>query len=677
MWNNVYGQPAGNTTRRKALHLGLALTIVATGLTAASSPRAAHASLADQFTCTGPASIFNTTTSGALVRRDLTPYSESGAIWGAAKTISTGGWQNFGRLLGGPDGRIYGINSAGLTRYRWTGTAFELVDGKASWVISTNFTAHASGSMRDKITIDERGDFYLVDSTGKLRLHRFDEATRQWTISGRVLDTGWDKYNAIVAAGDGVLYARAAATGHLHRYWIEPESQRVLSNGALIMGVTPWGSYTRGLFSIGGDTVYGIDTAGNLYQHRKGVIRTENEMRATLIGTGWGGYPNVFATSNSCHQGALTSPTKPSTPTQQNSPIAVMQAPPDGTALGTIEYTYVDNIGQVRHGRQTNPDDAASIQWSTLSGLDAYTGKPALVADAQKRVNLLAHQTTSDVRALTQTAPASPSWNAWSNLAGAMKSEPAVVRLSDGSLAVFAIDAAGILWVRQQDGSGGDLMPWRNLGGSGLTGTPLLTAGVDGMATVTVTDSTGAVLTATYRNRALTTALASIGGSGFTGTPAVVLMPGLRMMIIARHDDGTIKNQLQNADGTWPGTWATIETPGIIPVGSPAAVLSSELGRILVVTRTTDGTIHYAWETAPGSAAWQTWNTVPTGEVYTTDPTAFVYERSGGAQVAYVTRTQAGSVRLFAPPTDPTALARSTSAKAPAFEEVKIPQPRR
>ncbi|MEU6206245.1 tachylectin-related carbohydrate-binding protein, partial [Micromonospora musae] len=483
--------------KRSALSIGATLAITAAGLVVPFSQ--ASAAAADAFTCNGPASVFNNNTNGYLYRRDLNNPVTTSYSWGAAKDIGKSGW-SFGRILGGPGGRVYGINSAGMFRYRWTGTGWESVNGSTSWQISTSFTGYATSAFRDKITVDEAGDFYLVDNTGRLRWYRFDEPSRKWVISGKVLDTGWDKYNLVVATSPGVLYARLTADGTLHRYRFDTATERWLIRDKLV-GSSGFSSFTKGLFSAGGDSLFGIQSNGNLLQYRYREDTNTWPVQTQQIGSGWN-YPNVLATTDTCHQGGLTGPAKPSTPTVSNSPLSVLQAPPaPGATLGPIEYVYTDNIGRVVHVRQTNPDDFGSVQTTVVSGNDSYTGKPALIADYQNRINIYAHETTSDIRPLVQSGAGSVSWNAWGNLAGGMRSEPSVVRLSDDSLAVFALDTEGVLWARPQDGNAGDLMPWTRLGGSGLTGTPVVNAGLNGTATVTAIDSTGAVVTATYQNR--------------------------------------------------------------------------------------------------------------------------------------------------------------------------------
>ncbi|MEV6376667.1 tachylectin-related carbohydrate-binding protein [Micromonospora musae] len=654
------------------MSIGAALAITTAGLVVPFSQTSAEA--ADAFTCNGPASVFNNNTNGYLYRRDLNNPVTASYSWGAAKDIGKSGW-TFGRILGGPGGRVYGINSARMFRYRWTGTGWESVNGSTSWQISTSFTGYATSAFRDKITVDEAGDFYLVDNTGRLRWYRFDEPSRKWVISGKVLDTGWDKYNLVVATSPGVLYARLTADGTLHRYRFDTATERWLIRDKLV-GSSGFSSFTKGLFSVGSDTLFGIKADGALVQYRYREDTNTWPVAMDQFGSGWAAFPNVFASTNTCRLTENFSPVVPVTPPAQYSPVMVMQAPPaEGAALGKVELVYVDNIGRVMHGRQ-DPDALGGFtQWTALEAIESSTGRPALVADSAKRVNLFTHQTNGDIRSLTQAEAGSVAWNSWAGQGGAMRSEPSVVQLSDSSMALFALDYDGALWVCPQDGAAGDLLPWTKLGGTGLTGNPVVNAGPDGTATITAIDGTGTVMTATYRNRALTSSFASIGGIGFTGTPAVVVMPGRRFLIFARHTDGTIKQQYQNPDGTWSGTWSPVGIGDITPDGNPAVFLDPNLGRILVVTRTTDNHLYQSWETAQGSRTWGNWDLNGFGNTYLADPTIFSYQNSNGSGLAFYSRDVNGNPAPFVAP-GVIALARKSDAAGPIFIPKQIAQPK-
>lgn len=652
--------------RRKMLRSAVTLAIVANGLTItfASSPAVA----ADSFSCTGAAQFFNSTSAGTLTHRTYATPGRTGGKWTAGTTIGPSGWKQFGRVLGGPDGRVYGIKSEGMFRYRWTGSEWEKIDGLYGRQISSSLGSYAESANRNKITIDESGDFYTIDNTGRLRWHRYSESSKTWTVDGRVIDTGWDRYNLLFATSPGVLYARAA-DGRLYRYRFDPTTQRWISRDRLV-GSPGWAAYTR-LFSAGGDTVYGVQDDGDLYQYRYREDLLNWELVFHKVGAGWG-FPEVFATTNTCHQGAISSPVLPSIPVQPNMPIAAMQAPAASTALGTLEIAYNDSIGQIRYGR-ANPDALGTIQWSAPANI-VHAGTPVLVADADDNVNVFNQASTSDIQQLTQKDPASPDWKPWLELGGAMKSTPAAIQLSDESLAVFAYDTNGTLWSRQQDGTTGDLLPWTSTGATGLTGTPIAQIGPDRTATILATTSTGKVQTATWKAGNLTTEWADLGDTQFTGPLTTTLLPGYRVMAAGRATNGTIQTQLQNIDGTWPGTWTTVGDDSITPDGSPSAILSPTTGRVWVFIRATDGNIYRTRQTAAGSTTWTTWGPVTFGETYAVDPTAFTWQNSNGHHIGFVTRNTNNSVRLYA--ADETTTTRATRATKPStFTQHNIPTP--
>ncbi|MEV1146135.1 tachylectin-related carbohydrate-binding protein [Micromonospora sp. NPDC049799] len=649
--------------------LAAAVTAAATAVAVPSAHTPARA--ADTVTCGSSAAVFAVTSTGTLRHYPVTAPGTSTSVYQGSTTIGVSGWTTFGKVLAGPNHRVYGINSSGLARYRWLGSGsnWELVDGKQAWRISTGFTEYASGTLKNKITVDEIGDFYTVDAAGRLNWHRFDEAAKTWAFTDRTLDTGWDQYDLIVAAGVGVLYARRP-DGTLHRYRFDPVSQRWIDRARQVG--TGWQMFTKGVFSAGGDTLWGIRADGILNQYRLREDTWAWAVHRTTANTGWGGFLNVTATTDTCKLTASHTPARPSTPTRTNTAVAVLQAPASGTALGTVEYAYTDNTGRLLHGRQ-NPDSFSSVQWAGAPGLEAYTGVPALVADSGSRIRVVAHVDSSDVRSLDQKQPGLPDWHPSLDLGGRMLSEPAVARLSDASLVVVASDGAGALWFRRQDGTTGDLRAWERLGTTtGLTGTPVLTALGDRSAAVLVRDAAGTLHVATYRDGTLG-AWSSLGGTGFTDTPSVVLRPGPRLMVFARHTDGTVQVRSQASDGTWPGAWTPVGG-GAVAVGSPSAVLNPVSGTVSVFVRDAQGTIQHSYETTAGGSTWREWQTASTGEVYVSDPTAFAFTNSNGAQIAYVVRTSA-AVRVYQAQ-DPGTLgaARSTGVTA-GFSQQDLPQP--
>ncbi|WP_433303674.1 tachylectin-related carbohydrate-binding protein [Actinoplanes sp. CA-030573] len=652
--------------RRAAVGLAAALTATPL-LLAVGGP----AQAADTFQCTGGATLLAAETGGKLWKYPFTSPGTTSSKLGTRVSIGSG-WNTYGRVLGGPDGRVYGINSTGLWRYRYNGSGWDTVNGSQKLQISTSFTQYATASYRNKITVDEIGDFYLVDGNGKLRWYRYDETTRQFTVNARVIDTGWDRYDLIVAAGPGVLFARTPA-GELYRYRFEPVSQRWLTVGARVG--TGWNGFTKGIFSTGGDTLTGIQADGDLITYRYREDTNSWPVLARDIDNGWQTFANAGAFTDTCRLTDRHVPASTATPVAQYSPSAVVQGPAGTAAVGPVEYLHADNIGRLRHAYQSNPDVFSSAQWTTLNTDQAFTGKPAVVANGQGNLQALVHNANGDIWSFTRAASPSTTWQAGISLGGAMRSAPALVKLSDGTLAAFAVDANGQLWYRSQDGTAGDLLPWRPLtgGGTGNTGDPYVLATSDQSALLVVADAAGTLRTATYRAGALS-AWTSLGGSGFTGTPSIVTVPGPSLRIFARTADGQIVTQRQNAAGAFPGVWDAVGD--FVAAGPPAAVLDPVLGRIAVVARGADGEIHLVFETAQGSGTWGAWQRLnpDTSDPAATDPAAIPFTNSSGQTWLIAFRNANDATRVYErTQVSGTGTSLRRSAAAPGFIERTLP----
>jgi hypothetical protein len=631
------------------------------------------AQAADSATCIGTALTYFSDTAGKLYKMRLASPATNTAAF-ATKPIQIGtGWNTYGRIIGGPDGRIYGISAKGVFRYRYNGTSFDTVDGKAEQQISTGFTQYATAAFRDKITIDERGDFYLIDGRGDLRWYRYDEQTRSWPTFGRVLAGGWDKYNLLVASSEGTLVTRTPA-GALTRHHYDPDSQRWIERDRLIG--SGWGGFTKGLFSMGGDTVFGVQADGDLFHYRWREDTKAWAFTTHDIGDGFQVYTNVTANSGACSYPQDRSPQRPATPLKENTPVAALQAPLAGQAAGDIHYAFTNTIGQLMHGRQ--PADVWNgVSFTGIGGSDAFTGQPTLVQDSTGAVRLFAQNITSDLWMRTQATPESPSWKDWVNLSGAMVSTPTALRLSDTSLAVFGVSADGQAWVRPQDGPTGEFLPWQSLGGTGLTATVTAVALADRKVALFAADATGALFAAVYADGALTKPWTALGGSGFTGRPSAVLMPGYLLRLYARGADGAIVTQVSDAAGTFPGTWQPVGDNTLAGTGTPSAVLNTASGRLVVFSRTTDNQVAFAQETAQGSGVYGDWSLATTSARQAlSEPTAFMYQSgTGKAQAAFVVRDE-NSVATVWTMENATSLnaAAATSKRSAPFERHPLPK---
>ena len=298
-----------------------------------------------------------------------------------------------------------------------------------------------------------------------------------------------------------------------------------------------------------------------------------------------------------------------------NSSTSAIQAtalPGDPTAPRALDFSYVDNSGQLKHGHVPDPDlpnnpNDNIIQ--TLSGGDAFTGTPAIAEQANGNLFIAGHHTESNVWAKTETNKAQVVWpDAWTKLGGSIISHTAVGTFSDNRLALFGVDPVGALWGTSQNAVNGAFGAWTKISAAGITGTPVVVRNPAGVLQVFARTLTGNIVTATYSTAGAVSGWASLGNPGAaldsTGTPAVAVGPTL-IGVFVRTPAGEIATQQQIVGGTWSGTWTTI--PGAAAGGRPTAVVHPANGTYQVFTRSTDGRFQWATEMTRNSGTWSTW----------------------------------------------------------------------
>ncbi|MFI0791563.1 hypothetical protein ACH4OY_02495 [Micromonospora rubida] len=360
----------------------------------------------------------------------------------------------------------------------------------------------------------------------------------------------------------------------------------------------------------------------------------------------------------------------PVLPVTQFAPVAVVQDSPR-----TVQYGYVDNLGRVVSGHQASIDNYNSVQWTVISGNEAFTGTPAIGVRADGRTQLAAQYTDSDIWAASQTAPEAATWTGWSDLGGSMAAPPAMARLSTGVAVLFAVDVDGGLWAYAQTGA---VPYWRSLGDQNLVGTPAVVAVRDGVQ-VFGRDSAGTVRTLQYYADGSVSAWAGVGGVTVTGTPAVVVYPGYRLRLFGQAPDGTVRTVLQDAAGGFPTTWEPVGD--FVTKGQVAAILDPALGRTAVVARGTDDLIHRSWETAQGSGAFGGWAPAIEylEETSATDPTVAPVTTANGQGWIIVFRNHNGSTRVYERQLAAVAGRSSPSgalaAGTPTFRAATLPAP--
>jgi hypothetical protein len=360
----------------------------------------------------------------------------------------------------------------------------------------------------------------------------------------------------------------------------------------------------------------------------------------------------------------------PGVPVASFAPAAGLQVAPTGSTLGALHLAYTNNIGQLVWGRIDNPDSLSPV-WQVISGLEAFSGTPGIAEQPNGNVQISAQNTDSNIWAITQADKATNTWTPWSKLGGSMATRPTTVRLADGRLVQFAVDADGRLWRTAQSAVNGAYGFWTSLGDADLAATPVTATVRDGLRLFAV-DTAGALKTAVYGADGTLSAWTSLGGTGLNGTPATVVYPGYRVRVFVRDADGNVVTKAQDSTGAFGATWDTVGT--FTATGSPAAVLNPVTGRTDVFARAADGFVYLDREQAQGSGTWGDWgNFDSSGIVSVTDPTIVTYTNTGGPTYMYVTRDR-DNVTYVHYPSSNFAL-RATGAERPTFVTKALPAP--
>jgi hypothetical protein len=322
-------------------------------------------------------------------------------------------------------------------------------------------------------------------------------------------------------------------------------------------------------------------------------------------------------------QGWYAEPLPPA-PVARNTPVRIIQlAPGDGEDLGTLAYAFVDNLGQLRYGRQPDPSRFDTLRWSSLSTDEVFIGPPALTQLPDERVQVVAQYGDSNIQSMSQTTAGGEGWNDWTKLGGSMAAPPVADSLASGVTVLFGVDADGRLWHYRQEGS----RPfWQSLGDADLTGGIAVGPARNGLRIVAI-GSEGAAKTAVYHDSGMLGSWTDLGGSKLTGTPAIEVLPGFRTRIVARDKAGRVMTKYQLASGKFRTDWDRVGD--LTAAGSPDIIFDSKYRRFCVVARATDNRVYAIWETAVASDTWGTWEDSGVGTVFT-DPTATEYSSADG-----------------------------------------------
>lgn len=534
---------------------------------------------AEQISCRESASIYTAVTGGDL-REYFHNTPESGTKEWSPERVIGRDWSQLTAFTG-PGGRLYQIpNNGELRRFRHTGTEWERPGGNWYTTIGTGWEKWLDPAYRNRITVDSKGDFYTIDGSGNLTWSRYDEQAATWTK--RVLATGWDKFDMLVAAGDGVIYARenGRANGTLYRTQYHADSQRWVHYLTLVND--GWNMHRR-VFSPGADVLYAVqnNTEGTLWWYRWSDT-TSTWSEARNLGWGWGEDWQIGAMTNACTLTGLPQPERPAPrPVQNLSRSELIES-----KNGLIQGFYVDAYGTLKAVTQRDNSPIDFLVTEAIESPTQISTTPSAVMTADGQPTVFALGTTTDTLEATRSTN-NISWPKLSSYGGWTTGPAKAVTYTDGRKRLFAIDGQGKLVTRGQHAVDGPVSPWTQVGFDGFSGEVVaLATGND--TELLMSDAAGNIVSTLYTNDTVTRIRSVTNSAGqIVGKPAAVLNADGKVQVFARRADGKIHTLRDTASGL-ETAWTPLD--GVTADGAPAAVVSA--GRIRVAVRSTDGFIY-------------------------------------------------------------------------------------
>ena len=616
------------------------------------------ASAADEITCATPANVWAIRSNNMLHQHGHNDPKNGVDSWSFGGREQFGGWP--AATWAGPGGRMYYLNAftGTLERHRWNGSSWE--NGAVSKPIRDNMGYYADPANAKRLTIDVNGVFYMADENGVLFRRTYDENAKTW--DSLEIDGDWNRYDAIFAAGDGVLWAREP-NGAMFRFRYHAGSQRWLQHRQPIPGIA-WEQY-RNLTSPGGDVIYGIRNSDSKIVWWRYEETRHYVTPGAVIGQWWGDSINAIASPDSCKLDAEPNPGRPVLGTPNRTAKAALLKTDDGY----LQYAYIDGDGKAVHAKVTDLYNVGPNGFATLPDTSGFTGTPALAENANGDLRLYAQGTDADVRAFGK--PVDGNWAAPNNRAGRMVTPPQGVRTADGRVSFFALSLDGYLWTKFQTTPNGPVYPWRKFSSLPIMSRNLTIAAVGNAIHVVARHSFGEYCKLTVQPGSVTDWTCG-GITDIVGAVAVVPMPENTLQLVGRHSNGKIYTTRFQANGTIPTAWTQIpgELPaGVTAAGEPAALMAPN-GTLQVVVRGSDGFTYRTGQVASGSTSWHPWT-----EIYkyafenAVDPTLSLAENTW--VIAF--RTPANEPRLLRwSPTTPSLAAAKTASTEGEFAVVPL-----
>ncbi|MEA5364681.1 tachylectin-related carbohydrate-binding protein [Amycolatopsis sp., V23-08] len=263
-----------------------------------------------------PAAVWTARADGSLWRYVHFAAADGGLTWTTPDAPVGSGWT--GRVLAGKDGVIWDIHRSNGSADPYPGGALKRwgYSPTAGWSgggqVGSGWERYLTPEYAHRITVDQRNRIFMIDDQNRLKVYLWDDATGWWVNGvGDVLDTGWNRFDSITAAGDGVLYARKP-TGELFRFQYDFATSAWAQKDKPV-GVG-WQMFSE-IFSPGADILYGRGSTGTIpWTGQPGPVlrwyrysdNTDSwapsgpDHMGVTVGSGWDTEIHVTAAPDSC-----------------------------------------------------------------------------------------------------------------------------------------------------------------------------------------------------------------------------------------------------------------------------------------------------------------------------------------------------------------------------------------
>jgi hypothetical protein len=544
------------------------------------------------------------------------------------------GWQVNLAVRGGASGFIWAWRTGGsIYAYDWNvgatswSRAHQVKDpdgGGDAW------GTWSSATNRKKLTVDANNNIFLIDSSNRILRYHYDFTASKWDTWAKPIGTLSGTYDMLWASDHASLWGRKT-DGSLTRWRWDAASDRVLP--LKYAGGAGWGGY-KNIFSAGGDTVFAVRSSdGALVKYRFNDDTNAFVGAGVTIGSGWSNFRDVTAVGNSCKR---TYPAiVDAAPIENNSPLEVY-----ATDTGKVELAYANNIGNLVYLHVNDTADFQNLTSQPVDGgAEAFSGRPALVKEADGLVHLYSHNTSGVAKQKKETSTGSGSLTStWVGEAGVTRGAVDASALSTGGTALAATDSSGSIWAKVQlSTQGWQYAAWNQVRTDAAPFASVTTNPyTSGVVAMYAPGADGSVLTSTINS----TGAVSNGNLGTPGTGAVgritaISYPGGAQRVVVADSSGHLFTKAQDiTTRAWQSEWTPV-APETTVTGSPSMVLSPNSGLVQVVARRADDNVMMlATETEQGAGTFAPAQVAGLNDsgASVTDPTAFVYTTAGGGK---------------------------------------------